>query len=1250
MTNKGVDLGQIRRMPVDPKNRGPQTESWNEYEKHAIAFWLVQQLAAGSDVCGVVMQHSSDAVVLHQHQRPTLVSIKHREPNRIEGNSGWGPTELDKDDVLTGLYEWWAAAGESCKPAFWTSAGIVGQARKSQVSLASTGEPDVDFVTWFARRAKIAEIDAQRFLADLELLEDPFPRRKEILASGAEATRNFLADRQRAGAAQFAGQCFEALWRRIIDLSKAEPVPPLTDSRLDLVTSWFPRLDARDAAALATRLLPATEAESILLGEHDRLLSGALPEIGFRWEADARFVGRSAVLADIAARLDLGSSSPVAPVVVRGMTGCGKTSVATQFAALHSDLVRSIFVSASSRAEILTALQELSGEQPYYDASGIAEARTPVAPSLPPSSRTLLVLDGVAKPADIRGLIPRRSLCRVLITTNIKNLDSGYSELKLGTWDPDESTQFLRTHLPESTTEDRYRLRHELSDHPLALNQAVDYLTVVGCTVSDYITRLREAPIETLRLGEAAGHPASVVEAIRLNVRAAESAVSVSSTLLHVLAFLGPSPIDESVFDAPVMVSPVQPVAAREDCHTEPRKRRWFSRRRTDAVPSDPPGHDTEDTVQAAANDVRTALRGRAVRSQAIEALARLSLVSARSGRLTIHPLIARVARAEVPDPRPWIEAGVGLFLPSQDWSLYQPAPFLDPYLASAAHVTAEAYSHRCAGPAALLVTSIVAQRLALVGPDESATHQGWTAADFASHGISAAEDLWRTSSDWRWLLAATQIRFSLAHAYSVAGRVDDAFAAIEENLALGQRLDLPHLLVEAAAAAETVASTHGRPDKAESVLRLVERLTQIELDPSSHMTVLVTQAGLLRMLNRPSEAATSIETASDILERYGRSITPVLAVKMHRTACILSKDRGNVLQALRSELIISEIYDPENGSMHVSPLDRIQQYERVADAAICANRMELAWEQLTRAGEVISEHGFSRESVVYADFAAIRGRILVHMGRDDEARQDLEHALHVFGRDPQSFRPRRAAPLLHLAQVLFMSGGENEKSQAIEMAEEAYQIDCEIFTPDHREAREDLLILNMMKGVPIDDMSLDDVYSFVGFIAEGGAASGTHNGRTWTEPNQLCRNIHYGLTRIGEHPDEPWSISEFISDQELATVFFTLRFGPYVISETLRSIRALLSARPGFDRIRHPIPKSFDVQGVLDTGTTYTRDEQENAIALLNIALDRNADVEDLTTVFGDSDSPENLVQAWFLTIVVYAWISSTLARLTGA
>ncbi|WP_306365556.1 tetratricopeptide repeat protein [Nocardia sp. CC227C] len=835
-----------------------------------------------------------------------------------------------------------------------------------------------------------------------------------------------------------------------------------------------------------------------------------------------------------------------------------------------------------------------------------------------------------------------------MITTNVKNLDSGYSELELGAWDRDESAQFLQTHLPDLATEDRDRLRHELSDHPLALNQAVDYFTVVGCTASDYITRLREAPIETLRLGEAAGHEANVVEAIRINVEAAQSVASDSSTLLRMLAFLGPSPIDESVFDAAVIIGPVQPAGAQDHDHAEPRKRRWFSRRRTDAVPSEPPVQDTEDPVQTAANDLRATLRDKAIRSRAIEALARLSLVSAHSGRLTIHPLIARVARAGAPDPRPWIEAGVGLFLPSQDWSLYQPAPFLDPYLGSAAHVTAEAYDHGSASPAALLVTSIVAQRLALVGPDESATHQGWTAADFASHGISAAEDLWRSSSDWRWLLAATQIRFSLAHAYSVAGRVDDAFAAIEENLVLGQRLARPQLLVEVAAAAETVASTHGQRDKAESVLRLVEGLMQIELDPTSRMTVLVTHAGLLRMLNRPREAATSIESARDILERHGNAIMPVLAVKMYRTASILSRDLENVLEALRCERIISEIYEPENGSMHVSPLDRIQQYERVADAAICANRMEFAWDQLTQAAAVISEHGFARESVVYADLAAIRGRILVHMGRHGEAREDLEHALHVFGRDPKSFRPRRAAPLLHLAQVLFETGDEKEKARAVEMAEEAYQIDCEIFPPDHKEVRDDRLVLNAMKGVPLDDMSLEDVYSLAGFTAEGGAASGTQNGRTWTEPNQLCRNIHYGLTRIGERPDEPWSVFDFISDHELTTVFFTLGIGPYVTSSTLQSIRELLSARPGFDRIQHPIPKSFDLQGIIDTDVTYTRDEQEAAVALLNIALDRDADVEDLTSVFDDSDSPGKLVKAWFLTIVFYSWICSTLTRLT--
>ncbi len=46
------------------------------------------------------------------------------------------------------------------------------------------------------------------------------------------------------------------------------------------------------------------EAEAIMLREHDRRFAKDLPDIGFRWEPDSRFVGRVDVLTELAALLE----------------------------------------------------------------------------------------------------------------------------------------------------------------------------------------------------------------------------------------------------------------------------------------------------------------------------------------------------------------------------------------------------------------------------------------------------------------------------------------------------------------------------------------------------------------------------------------------------------------------------------------------------------------------------------------------------------------------------------------------------------------------------------------------------------------------------------------------------------------------------------------------------------------------------------------------------------------------------------
>ncbi|MFE7799419.1 hypothetical protein [Nocardia sp. NPDC057440] len=485
MTEMGEqECGPVRRLPVDSSNAGPRTESWIRFEKHAVALQLIRELLDGTGLVAAAPQHSSDVVMMYGDARPKLVSIKHREPNRVAGDSGWNRTDLK--EVFQVLHRQWSQAGRVYRPVFWSNAGFVGPARRDHDSVIE-GAPSADFVDWLVTVVGLVQAEACGFAADLELAPEPLPRKFEIVATGAAAVAQFLARRGRGFARLHAEEAFEALTERIAELSRERPEPPRRDARIQLIEHIYPLLTAGDARALAARTLPVAEIESIVLGEHDRRLAATLPKPGQGWVVDNRFVGRGAALARLGELLDPGGVGEVVPVVVRGMTGCGKTSVAVQFAAMQREALRSVFVKAVSRAEVIAALQQLSGHGEDLQNVGIAEARIPVTPALPATTGLLLILDGVDDPDIVRGLIPRRSLCRVLITTTVTNLDSGYQELALSSWDPQESRAFLGAHLPHEPSSEHERLRAGLYDHPLALNQAVDHCRVLGRTIEGYL-------------------------------------------------------------------------------------------------------------------------------------------------------------------------------------------------------------------------------------------------------------------------------------------------------------------------------------------------------------------------------------------------------------------------------------------------------------------------------------------------------------------------------------------------------------------------------------------------------------------------------------------------------------------------------------------------------------------------------------------------------------------------------------------
>ncbi|WP_331713287.1 tetratricopeptide repeat protein [Nocardia terpenica] len=1227
------EQGPVRRLPVDKKNAGPPTESWIRYEKQAAALGLIRELLQQSDIEAIALQHSSDIVLLYRDRRPKLVSIKHREPDQKSGDSGWSRPKLK--EMLGILYRQWLEAEQACQLAFWSNAGFVGDARDDHARLIDGAAPSADFLHWLTRTVGVAPEDTGAFARDLELLAEPLPRRFDIDAVGAAAVAEFLRRHGRDFAPLFARECFDLLCNRIIELSAASPAPPSTDTRRELVDRLYPHLDADDAARLASRTLPVMEAEAIVLREHDRRLASRVPDPGFGWEADDRFVGRAAALSQLTDFLEPGAVSAVVPVCVSGMTGCGKTSVATQFAALHADTLRPVFISASSRADVVAGLQQLrqTGDGPR--SGDIADARTAVTPAMPATTSLLLILDGVVDADTLRGLIPRRSLCRVLITTTVANLDSGYREVRLHAWEPDESRAFLADHLPHETAEDRDRLRADLYDNPLALNQAVDHCHVLRRSVTSYLTRLREAPAHTLALGKATGHPASIIESIRINIEAVESTSPEALTLLTVLAFMGPAPLHDSVFDAASPTTSVHaPTAAVDTEATD----RWWSRfrRKPPHTHSEPIPRATEFAVE-----IRKKLHDKNFRDRATENLARISLLTTSADHLSVHPLIALAILDRVADAAPWLEAGISVLLPtSTGGSITDPIPNLDENLSAAIHITISALDRGYTGAGPITMAALLCHRLSLVGANEASADHGWTATELGEFATSNAINHANITAAPSWKLAAARMQLPLAQAYSLAGRVDEALDAIDLSLTWGHELRNPLLIAEAVTAAEPIVTMHGRRDSAELLLSRIEELSDMEFNVHFAVQISTTQARILRMLNRTQDAAALCDRTLDRISGHSEQLSPLLVVNAYSAAAIIARDLGTTLSSFKFAMAIVELQNRPDIAPYFPPRARIDHLHLAGDAAISAGRFKQAHELMAEARKLAAEYGFDSTSIVFADTLAIEGRLAHVMGDLDQARANLEQAITILKAMPASFRPRLPAPLMNLAIVLQELG---EDAEALRYVHEAQNVDSEIYTRDHPESKQDQLLLNALTGSVDTSTDSAESHSLLSVLTASGRSASTPagDGKVAIDIIQVQRNIHDGLWAIGTDPGREWNISDLIADEELYFLFYKIPFGATIISTTLTSVRELLIERFGPQRAALRIRESFDIDTISAHQIHVSREAHAIAIALINATLADGAGAEPDCSPLKGHDDPDLLTQIWFVIVVAFAFIN---------
>ena len=256
--------------------------------------------------------------------------------------------------------------------------------------------------------------------------------------------------------------------------------------------------------------------------------------------------GREALLGRLDSLLTGGDQPRT--VVLCGLGGVGKTSVAVEYAHRHLAEVGVAWqVAAGDLAVLAAELAELAAQLAERD---VADPRDPVASvhavlaACP--GQWLLVFDNAIDEASVRRFLPPAGRGRVLITSQNAHWRAG-QVLDVPVLSADVAAGFLvnRTADPDYTA--ARELAGELGGLPLALEQAAAFIDatgqILGVSLAGYLRLFRQRRAGLLSRGEVSAHPASVTATLALALSRLQEDAPAAAGLLRLLACLAPEPV-----------------------------------------------------------------------------------------------------------------------------------------------------------------------------------------------------------------------------------------------------------------------------------------------------------------------------------------------------------------------------------------------------------------------------------------------------------------------------------------------------------------------------------------------------------------------------------------------------------------------------------------------------------------------------------------------------------------------------------
>ena len=600
----------------------------------------------------------------------------------------------------------------------------------------------------------------------------------------------------------------------------------------------------------------------------------------------------------------------------------------------------------------------------------------------------------------------------------------------------DESREFVKRAFPATSVEDRESLAARLSDHPLAITQAVNYCRVTGRTADDFLLRLAQEPVRVLNLGQASGHLDSVVKTITMSMEAAEERCAGSSYLLTLLSHLGNDPVDEGLLEAGVGIAFVSVAVTASHKRRLRQKRRLIFRQ----SPRQPPTVTYSATVLA--QHLFRLFKDSAWRDSAVETLLMTSLVSRRGHGLIVHPLIARIVREFAEDSRPWLEIGFGLFIELTQSGSERDFTNLDPHLDHISALASIALEKGFGGPAIIVACYVLARRIGMTAGSLSEDDRGSIAVEFGRAAVRLAEEQAVQEASTVDTLAAAQR--ALAQALATAGRPNDAMAQLRNTLELSRRYNHEGLLVGTLVDIATLASDVPDREIADTVLHELNNYCQEhDLDIQGQMFMAYAKSRLLRRLGRTNEAAETLRTA---MNASGQTTMPRESMRadFHDIASMLARDQDEGASVLEHAMTALAIRRRNMGEKPDSQF--MEALVSAADAAIDALQLNEA-QDLIKEAEDLTRANFGTKSYLYGRVLCIRGRLKMMVSELEDALRDLESGLSIMRWRSEEDPARLPAPRFHIAQAAFLMG---DREKARRYVREAYDIDCSIYGPDH--------------------------------------------------------------------------------------------------------------------------------------------------------------------------------------------------------